>query len=105
MCLLISLIKATNLFKNSYIVNNFYSGGSFMYDNIDDFKERLEEDSEFKQLFLDVTNLDDAVALARENGYNLDVDEVVNDIKLADDILDVVAGGSDKNRYDSYDNI
>lgn len=76
-----------------------------MYDNIDDFKERLEEDSEFKQLFLDVTNLDDAVALARENGYNLDVDEVVNDIKLADDILDVVAGGSDKNRYDSYDNI
>ncbi len=74
-----------------------------MYDNIEEFKERLDEDAEFKKLFLDVVNLDEAVALARENGYNLDMDEVVNDVKLADDILDVVAGGSDKNDYEPYD--
>ena len=73
-----------------------------MYDNIEEFKERLDEDAEFKKLFLDVVNLDEAVALARENGYNLDMDEVVNDVKLADDILDDVAGGSDKNDYEPY---
>lgn len=67
-----------------------------MYDDIEEFKRRLEDDLEFKELFINVDNLDEAVAIARENGYNLDMDSVINDRRLTDDMLEAVAGGSNK---------
>ncbi len=67
-----------------------------MYDDMEKFKDRLEEDPDFRKLFINVTNLDEAVAVARENGYNLDMDSVIEDVKLVDDMLEAVAGGSDK---------
>ncbi len=71
-----------------------------MYDDMEKFKDRLEEDSDFRKLFINVTNLDEAVAVARENGYNLDMDCVIEDVKLVDDMLEAVAGGSDKGDED-----
>ena len=45
-----------------------------MKDNFIEFKERLEDDEDFKNVFISATNLDEVVDLARENGYDLDVE-------------------------------
>lgn len=64
-----------------------------MYGNIVAFKERLEDDSAFKELFIVAANLDEVVELARENGYDLDIDEIENDSEINDYLLEAVAGG------------
>lgn len=66
-----------------------------MKDNIIEFKERLEDDENFKKMFISATNLDEIVDLARENGYDLDVEEITDDAELSDYLLEAVAGGED----------
>lgn len=66
-----------------------------MKDNFIEFKERLEDDEDFKNVFISATNLDEVVDLARENGYDLDVEEITDDAELSDYLLEAVAGGED----------
>lgn len=61
--------------------------------NILDFKEKLEDDSSFKEIFFSTSNLDELVDVAKEYGYNLDVEEIINDPELSDYLLEAVAGG------------
>lgn len=62
--------------------------------NIIDFKEKLEEDPSFKEIFVVASNLDEVIDLAKENGYDLDLDEVMDDSELTDYLLEAVAGGT-----------
>lgn len=62
--------------------------------NIIDFKEKLEEDPGFKEIFMVASNLDEVVDLAKENGYDLDLDDITYDSELTDYLLEAVAGGS-----------
>lgn len=65
-----------------------------MPSNIIEFKEKLEEDEDFKNMFVGATNLDEIVDIAKEHGYDLDVEEITDDIELADYLLEEVAGGT-----------
>ncbi len=58
------------------------------------FKEKLEEDAEFRHLFVNAFNLDEIVDIARENDIDLDLDEIMNDPELSDQFLEAVAGGN-----------
>lgn len=66
-----------------------------MKDNVMEFKERLEEDEDFKNMFINAANLDEVIDMAKENGYDLDLEEVINDSELSDYLLEAVAGGED----------
>ena len=63
--------------------------------NIIEFKERLEDDEGFRNIFVNAANLDEVVDLARENGYDLDVEEIIDEAELSDYLLEPVAGGED----------
>lgn len=65
-----------------------------MDENIIAFKERLEEDSEFKDMFVVADNLDEIIDIAKENGYDLELEEIENDLELSDYLLEAVAGGT-----------
>ena len=65
-----------------------------MEDNILKFKEKLEEDAEFRHLFVNAFNLDEIVDIAKENDIELDLDEIMNDPELSDQFLEAVAGGA-----------
>ena len=73
-----------------------------MEDNILKFKEKLEEDAEFRHLFVNAFNLDEIVDIARENDIELDLDEIMNDPELSDQFLEAVAGGGKKAEDDTY---
>ena len=64
-----------------------------MEEKILKFKERMDEDEDFRKLFVDAFNLDEIVDIARENGYDLDMDEIMYDPELSDQFLEAVAGG------------
>lgn len=66
-----------------------------MEEKILKFKEKLEEDAEFRQLFVNAFNLDEIVDIARENDIELDLEEIMNDPELSDQFLEAVAGGRD----------
>ena len=65
-----------------------------MEDNILKFKEKLEEDAEFRHLFVNAFNLDEIVDIAKENDIELDLDEIMEDPELSDQFLEAVAGGA-----------
>lgn len=65
-----------------------------MKDNIIDFKERLEEDETFREIFAKASNLDEVVDIARELGYNFGVDEILDNVELSDELLEAAAGGA-----------
>ena len=73
-----------------------------MEEKILKFKEKLEEDAEFRQLFVNAFNLDEIVDIARENDIDLDLDEIMNDPELSDQFLEAVAGGGTKAENDTY---
>ena len=60
---------------------------------ITELKEKLKEDSNFRALFLEVEHLDDAVAIARENGYDISIDDLEEDVEMADSLIDIIIGG------------
>lgn len=63
--------------------------------NVIEFKERLEDDEGFRNIFVNAANLDEVVDLARENGYDLDLEEITDEAELSDYLLEAVAGGED----------
>lgn len=69
--------------------------GFVLRGNVIEFKERLEEDDEFKAIFSIASNLDEVLDLAKENGYDLELEDIENDINLSDYLLEEVAGGED----------
>lgn len=58
------------------------------------FKEKLEDDEDFRYLFVNAFNLDEIVDIAREHGIDLDLDEIMEDPELSDQFLEAVAGGA-----------
>ena len=56
-------------------------------EGITELKEKLEEDSKFRALFLEIEHLDDAVAIARENGYDISIDDLEEDVELFDNLI------------------
>ncbi len=72
-----------------------------MEEKILKFKEKLEENEEFRHLFVNAFNLDEIVDIARENDIDLDLDEIMNDPELSDQFLEAVAGGK-KAEDDTY---
>lgn len=66
------------------------------------FKEKMDEDENFKKLFASAYNLDEIVDIARENGYDLDMDEIMDDAELSDQFLETVAGGKKSVEDDTY---
>ncbi len=61
-------------------------------EGITELKEKLEEDSKFRALFLEIEHLDDAVAIARENGYDISIDDLEEDVELFDNLIDISTG-------------
>lgn len=66
------------------------------------FKEKMDEDENFKKLFASAYNLDEIVDIARENGYDLDIDAIMEDAELSDQFLEAVAGGKKDEKDDTY---
>lgn len=64
--------------------------------NINDLKERLKTDPEFKRLFANKHNINDLIKVARENGYDVSEKDLEKDEVLSEDVLEAVAGGSKK---------
>lgn len=62
-------------------------------DNLKEFKIALQ-DKNFKDKFKNIKNLNEAIKIAKENGYILAEKEVLNDNELKEDMLDAVAGGA-----------
>ena len=73
----------------------YAKGGVCMDKNIIDFKVKLEEDEDFRNKFTFASNLDELVDLAKENGYDLDIEKIEEDHELSDYLLEEVAGGED----------
>lgn len=71
-----------------------------MQDKLIEFKEKLEESNDFKNIFASASNLDEIIELAKENGYDLSLEDITNDNELSDYLLDAVAGGDYVNNYE-----
>ena len=68
--------------------------------NINDLKERLDKDVEFKKLFANKKSVDELINIARENGYEVSKEDLEKDESLAEDALEAVSGGSKKGEED-----
>lgn len=68
--------------------------------NLEAFKQALQ-DEKFREKFSNISNLEEALEIAKENGYNLNKDEVLKDNELREDMLDAVAGGA---KYVQHEN-
>ena len=66
-----------------------------MNDKILEFKERFEEDEKFREIFEAASNLDEIVDLAKENVYDIEIDDILSSVELSDQLLEAVAGGED----------
>lgn len=66
--------------------------------SIDKLKEKLNSDKSFKELFINIKTLDEAIDLARQHGFDVDQIEVSEDEGLTDNILEAVAGGKGQKR-------
>lgn len=63
--------------------------------NINEFKERILNDSEFAKKLRNVKSREDIIKLAKENNYNF-TDEELKQEEISEDVLDAVAGGAKK---------
>lgn len=61
--------------------------------NINDLKEKLKYDENFKDKFSSIKDPKEAVKLAKKFGFNVNENEVENDPELSEDVLEAVAGG------------
>ena len=68
--------------------------------NIDDLKERLKTDVEFKKLFENKRDVNDLIKVARENGYDVSEEDLEKDEVLSEDMLEAVAGGKGRDDED-----
>lgn len=62
---------------------------------IDEFKERILNDSEFAKKLRNAKSREDIIKLAKENNYNF-TDEELKQEEISGDVLDAVAGGAKK---------
>lgn len=62
---------------------------------IDEFKERILNDSEFAKKLRNVKSREDIIKLAKENNYNF-TDEELKQEDIGEDVLAAVAGGTKK---------
>lgn len=63
--------------------------------NIDEFKERILNDSEFAKKLRNVKSREDIIKLAKEHNYKF-TDEELKKEEISEDVLDAVAGGANK---------
>ncbi|MDQ5984084.1 MAG: hypothetical protein RUMPE_01116 [Eubacteriales bacterium SKADARSKE-1] len=61
--------------------------------NINDLKEKLKNDEEFKNKFLEIKSTKEAIEMAQKFGFNVKENEIENDPELSEDLLEAVAGG------------
>lgn len=66
--------------------------------NLDEFKERILNDSEFAKKLSNVKSIEDIVKVAAENNYNFTDSELENE-EIGEDVLDAVAGGKGNNEH------
>lgn len=65
---------------------------------IKELKTRLNEDAEFKKRFCGLKDIEEMLEVAREEGYEVTMDEISCDQELTDDMLELIAGGA-KGKY------
>ena len=58
-----------------------------------EFKERMETDPQFKDKFKEIKDADEAIRIAKENGYDLKNCSPQEEQELTEDMLENVAGG------------
>lgn len=59
----------------------------------DEFKKRLATDPQFKDKFKGIQDADEAIKIAKENGYDLENCSSQEEQELTEDMLENVAGG------------
>lgn len=64
--------------------------------SIEKLKQKIHSDKEFGKLFTNVYGLDEAIAIAKENGFDITEEDIANDEALTDELLEAVAGGKNK---------
>lgn len=63
---------------------------------IREFKRALKNDQSLKSKFSGIKSKQEAIDIAKQLGFDLDIDDVIEDDELALDLLDAVAGGKGK---------
>ena len=63
--------------------------------DIDDLKEKLKYDENFKNKFSEVKDLKETIRLARQLGFEVSEQDIENDPELSQDILKAISGGID----------
>ena len=58
-----------------------------------EFKERIKTDPEFKDKFKGIQDVNEAIRIAKENGYDLKNCSPQEEQELTEDMLENVAGG------------
>lgn len=61
--------------------------------DINKLKEKLKYDENFKNEFLKINDLKEAIKLAESFGFNITQSDVKNDTELSENLLEAVAGG------------
>lgn len=63
------------------------------------FKKYLSKNEDLKKRVYDSKSLDEAISLAKENGFNISKDDILGDKQLGEDILESISGGSKSVKY------
>lgn len=58
-----------------------------------DLKEAMSKDEELKKKFMSLKSKEDAVNLAHDMGYDINLEELESDEEINEDLLESVAGG------------
>ena len=61
--------------------------------DIERLKKRLQDDSSFRNKFINVKDIDEALLLAENLGYKIKKEEIKNDAELNEDLMEAVSGG------------
>ena len=77
--------------------------GGFTTKTLKDLKEAMSKDKELKKQFMSLKSKEEAVSLAHNMGYEISLEELENDEEINEDLLESVAGGSDKIDIESVD--
>lgn len=67
-----------------------------------DLKEELENNPNLKEELLSAANLDEAIEIARENGFDFDIEELYENGFAMDYIWELVTGGKGKNKIRNW---
>lgn len=68
--------------------------------SVEDLKQRLA-DPEFVKLFANANSADDILKIAKEQGYDITLNDIEN-YEISDDMLEAVAGGKSGKTINNY---